>query len=130
MAGTILLDLDTILNAPKFFALFALVERAAGRRIIVVDGDSKRKDGEKLAAGLGISLHRYVQCLDIKDKKSRHEAKTTVARSLRDKAPVIWIDLDLGDWAGEDLSKLSNIITLNWAAVLTQGVSTEGAASA
>ena len=111
MARTYLLDFDTIATDPRFFSMLALVERTAGSRIVVLDGDPKRKSGEKTAAmEYGVSLHRYIQWNgepvddsvnpELHPDAARHRAKTHVAKSLRDKAPVIWIDLDFGDWRG------------------------------
>ncbi len=121
MSGSLLLDFDTIESAPKFFSILALVERAAGRRIVIVDADHKRKDGEKKAAFQhGIALHRYIQW-NGQEHANRSIAKTEVAKSLRDKAPVIWIDLEFDSWQGEDVNKMSNIVTLNWALVMKQG---------
>jgi hypothetical protein len=127
MAGTLLLDLDTLAGAPKFFALLALVERAATRRIVVVDADYRRLDGERLAAGFGVALERYIQLPKWADAPDRQRAKVTVAKSLRDKAPVIWVDTEFDVWdsKSENLSQLHNIITLNWGAVMRQGVAPE-----
>ena len=47
-----------------------------------------------------------------------HRAKTHVAKSLRDRSPVLWVDLDFGQWKGEAVEKLNNIVTLNWAMVM------------
>lgn len=116
--GSLLLDLTTIENAPRFFHLLAMVERAAGRQIIVVDGDASRKNGEKLAAGYGIPLHKYVQCRRGQTTKDRQAEKVAVAKELCGMGPVIWVDLEFGEWVGETLKSLDGIVTLNWAACL------------
>jgi hypothetical protein len=130
MSGTLLVDVRTIESDPRFFSMLALVERAAGRRIVVFDSDVNRKGGEKLVSlQYGIVAHRYIQLRhkqwdgtavdDARDPEAAlHRAKTLVAKSLRDRSPVLWVDLDFGQWKGEAVEKLNGIVTLNWAMVM------------
>jgi hypothetical protein len=34
---------------------------------------------------------------------------------------VVWPDVAFGAWAGEDLSRIPNLVSLNWALVLARG---------
>lgn len=113
--GTLILDVDTILDAPKFFSILALVERAAGRKIIVLDSvPGGRPDGEKMVATLGIPLQEYIP-LPIGAK--HHEWKTQVVRKRT--RPAIWIDLAFGAWQGPDLSHYRDIVILDWSRART-----------
>lgn len=121
MPGALILDLPTIISAPRFFAIFALVERAVERRIVVLDTVSNRKDGERLAAGLGIPLHDYV-LWDGTVSKDAQAAKVKVVRSYLTKhSPVIWVDVDFGQWTGEKLEGIPNLVIVNWAELVRRG---------
>lgn len=117
-AGTLILAMEVIIDAPKFCSLLALVERAAGRRIVVIDVDSGRTDGEKLAAGLGIPLQEYVMRPEKGIGESLISPSLTHAWAFQAarkySRPVIWVDTAFHDWKGPNLQHYRDIVTLDW----------------
>lgn len=111
-AGTLLLAMDTINDMPRFFCLLSLVERAAGRLVVVMDVDPTRKKGAEMAAlQFGIPLHDYRQ-RRAGSALHPHAWKLEVANGLA--KPVIWVDLDFGNWQGPSLQPYTDIVTLDW----------------
>lgn len=119
-SGTLLLDLDTVADAPKFFCLLSLVERAAGRKIVVIDTNPKRKTAE-LAASFGISFTEVIQwdAPATSEEQAHHRWKVETAKKLT--RPVIWVDLAFSNWQGPNLRHLQGIITLDWARARSVG---------
>lgn len=105
--GTLMLSLPTIQTAPRFFALLALVERAAGREIVVMG--TAAEDARK-AAQLGIPYSRFARVAEA------HSTRAAFARELG--PPVIWVDMEFNAWSGPDLSKQEGLVTLDWVKAL------------
>lgn len=114
---TTLLDLTTIENAPRFFALLSLVLRASGFTIVVMDADAKRRGGEKVAAQYGIPLQEYHQWNGMGDVQAW---KSTLASAYLAHGKVVWVDEELGRWKGPSVDR-PNLVTLNWRAALAEG---------
>lgn len=115
--GTLLLDLGTVENAPRFFALLSLVLRASGFTIVVMDGNVERKGGEKVAAQNGVPLQEFHQWNGVGDAQAW---KSTLANAYLAHGKVVWVDEELGRWKGPSVDR-PNLVALNWRAVLAQG---------
>lgn len=119
--GSLLLDLGTIENAPRFFALLSLVLRASGFTVVVMDANAERRGGEKVAAQHGIPLQEFHQWNGMGDVQAW---KSTLASAYLDQeaggSKVIWVDEQLGRWKGPSVDR-PNLTCLNWRAVLEQG---------
>lgn len=113
--GTLVLPLLTIADCPKFFCLLALVERAAGRKVVVLDPTAERTNGAETAAlQFGVALHDYLQ-MPKGYPHHPHRWKAEVVAELP--KPVIWVDLDFNDWCGPPLEAkgaVNGIVTLDW----------------
>lgn len=113
----LLLDLATVENAPRFFALLSLVLRSSGFTIVVMDADAKRRGGEKVAAQAGVPLQEFHQWNGVGDVQAW---KLALANAYLAHGKVIWVDEELGRWKGQSPDR-PNLTCLNWRAVLEQG---------
>jgi len=117
--GTLLLDYETARTSPVFFALQALLFRAAGLKILAVGvvGDDKLH----AAAMIGYSDFKLLP-------HSPHERSITkfnLATQLLKDGHVIWPDLDFAKWQQHGLPNVNGIaglIILDWTRVLRGGV--------
>lgn len=107
--GTLLLDHDTVRTSPVLFSLLALVLRSAGMNVTVMGP----VNGESTVTKLGVPLTSYTIGTDQNEKYK-------IAADLLTHGPVIWVDLELGNWKGPNVNSIPGLTILNWAAVATQ----------
>jgi hypothetical protein len=112
---TLILDLVTVENAPRFFALLSLMLRASGFTVVVMDSDPKRNDGEKVAALAGVPLQEFHHWSGVGDVQTW---KAALAKAYEGK--VVWVDEELGRWRGPAPER-EGLVVCNWRAVLAQG---------
>lgn len=113
MGGTLLLDEETMRTAPKFFAIMALMLRAAGMKVVVTGGPGI----DKIAANVwSISYNDFK--LVPHSPHERSLSKFTIAMQLLKDGPVLWPDLDFANWRGlPTVDNVKGLTILNWAAV-------------
>lgn len=119
--ATLFLDLATIETAPQYFATLALMLRAAGARIHVVEQYSDRHEVGHRAAKFLIPFSQAVFY------RSEDNCRTWKLNYVRDQllpqGPVIWPDVDFTGWEKSDGDAAAPGLTIfNWEKMRREGL--------
>ena len=123
--GTRVLDLKTIETSPNFFAIQALMLRAAGMDVHVLEEASTKYEVGFRAARLKIPFTEAAY-YTAADQPQRWKYEYVMA--LLKKGPVLWPDIDFGSWQSEPVDNVPGLTIFSWARVLKDGI--PGAATA